>query len=181
MKFIEKYFLVFSTLLVPFLYVVVATSFYLVLYVRKNNKYKANKIQSDEVAPLQIKREVCYSVISLTLFCITGYLVFILYQSGYSLIYFDIQKYGVMYLFISIVLMMLFHDMYFYWTHRLLHLPGCYRKIHRIHHLSSNPSPFTSLAFHPVEAIIQAAVLPFMAVIIPAHPYSMFVFNIHGV
>ncbi len=176
MNFIEKYFPVFSTLLVPFLYVVVAASFYVVLYILKAEAYKNSKIQPLKVAAAQLRREFFYSVISLIIFTAMGFIVFLLYYNGYSQIYFDIGKYGILYFVVSIVLMMLFHDMYFYWTHRLLHLPGWYQKIHTVHHLSSNPSPFTSLSFHPVEAIIQAAVLPLMVLIIPAHPFSIFIF-----
>ena len=176
MHFIEKYFWIFSTFLVPLLYLVVATAFYAIFYVYSHAKYKDSKIQPENVAPSQIRRELIYSVISLAIFAAMGFIVFLLYQNGYSQVYLDIWRYGIVYLFVSVALMILFHDMYFYWTHRLLHLPGWYQKVHSIHHLSSNPSPFTSLAFHPVEAIIQAAVLPLMVVIIPSHPFSIFLF-----
>ena len=178
MNFIEKYLWIFSTLLVPFLYLVVATSFYLVLYIWKSGDYKNNKIQSIEVTPAQLRRELLYSITSLAIFTAMGFVVFLVYHYGYSRLYFDIAKYGISYFFISIILIMLLHDMYFYWTHRLLHLPGWYQKIHTVHHLSLNPSPFTSLSFHPVEAIVQAAVLPLIVLIIPAHPFSIFIFLI---
>jgi sterol desaturase/sphingolipid hydroxylase (fatty acid hydroxylase superfamily) len=178
MNFIEKYLWVFTTLLVPFLYIVVATSFYLVLYIWKAQAYKNSKIQPVEVAAPQLRREFFYSIISLIIFTAMGFAVFLLYHYRYSQLYLDIGKYGILYFVVSILLMMFFHDMYFYWTHRLLHLPSWYQKIHTVHHLSSNPSPFTSLSFHPVEAIIQAAVLPLMVVIIPAHPFSIFIFLI---
>ena len=181
MHFIDKYFWVFSTFLVPFLYLVVAAAFYLVCYVWKNNTLQDYKIQSGKLAVSQIKRELGYSIISLMLFAQMGFIVFLLYRYGYSQVYMNINKYGILYFFLSAILMILFHDMYFYWTHRLLHLPGLYQKIHSIHHLSSNPSPFTSLAFHPVESIIQAAVLPLMVVIIPSHPFAIFAFLIYMV
>jgi sterol desaturase/sphingolipid hydroxylase (fatty acid hydroxylase superfamily) len=105
-----------------------------------------------------------------------GFIVFLLYHFGYSLIYLDLQRYGLWYLPLSALLMILFHDGYFYWTHRLLHQPGWYQKVHQVHHLSSNPSPFTALAFHPVESLIQAAVLPLIILLIPAHPFAIFFF-----
>src|SRR5436190_8196685 len=173
MYFIGKYFWIFSTFLVPLLYMVVAAVFYFVFYVWGDNKYKGSKIQADGVAPSQIRRELICSSISLTIFAAVGFVVFLLYHNGYSQVYLNLWKYGVVYLFLSIAMMILFHDMYFYWTHRLLHLPGWYQKVHSVHHLSSNPSPFTSLAFHPVESVIQAAVLPLITVIIPAHPFAI--------
>lgn len=176
MNLIEKYFGVLATFLLPALYLIVAVFFYLLLYVWKNDSYKGNKIQPGHADTIQIKSEISYGIISLSIFCVTGFLVFVLQRLGYSLIYFQPLKYGVIYLVISVVLMMLFHDMYFYWTHRLLHLNGWYQKVHSVHHLSSNPSPFTSLSFHPVEGLIQAMALPLMIVIIPAHPFALFCF-----
>ena len=181
MNFIEKYFWIFSTFLVPLLYLVVASAFYFVFYVWGNNKYKKSKIQPDHLAPSQIQRELVYSIVSLTIFAAMGFIVFLLFHKGYSQVYFNIWKYGVVYPFLSIALMILFHDMYFYWTHRLMHQPGWYQKVHCVHHLSSNPSPFTSLAFHPVESIIQAAVLPLIIIIIPSHPFPIFFFLIYMV
>ncbi len=181
MDFIDEYFWIFSTFLVPVLYIVVATAFYFIFYVWKKKKYKDSKIQPTNLTPHQVKRELLYSIISLLIFTLMGFMVFLLYQNGYSQVYLNTYKYGIAYMFLSIALMIFFHDMYFYWTHRLLHLPGWYQMVHRIHHLSSNPSPFTSLAFHPVEAIIQAAVLPFIILIIPSHPFSIFFFLVYMV
>ncbi len=77
--------------------------------------------------------------------------------------------------------MIFLHDTYFYWTHRLLHMPGFFNKIHITHHLSSNPSPWTALSFHPIEAIIQAAIVPLIVFIIPAHPVALFIFLFYSV
>ncbi|MEJ7741039.1 MAG: sterol desaturase family protein [Chitinophagaceae bacterium] len=181
MHIIEKYFWIFCTFLVPLLYLVVATAFYVVFYSWKAEKYKDIKIQPAGITYPQFRRELTYSVISLMIFTVMGFGVFLIHHSGYSNVYFDISKYGIVYLFLSVVLMILFHDVYFYWTHRLLHQPGWYRKVHAVHHLSRNPSPFTSLSFHPVEGAIQAAVLPLMVIVIPSHPFALFLFLLYMV
>ncbi len=181
MHFIEKYFWVFSVFLLPVLYLIIASAFYLVFYVWKKAEYSKSKIQSDILHRLQLRRELVYGFISLVIFAITGFCVFLLYRFKISSIYLDINHYGILYFFLSIVLMIFFHDFYFYWTHRLLHLPGWYQKVHSIHHLSSNPSPFTSLSFHPIESVIQALVLPLMVVIIPSHPVAIFFFLVYMV
>ena len=165
-------------MLLPFLYIVVATAFYGLFYIWKADKYKNYKIQETIPNPVQLKKEVLYGITSLFIFMAMGFVVYLLFHYGYTFIYFDINKFGIFYFVVSIVLMMVLHDMYFYWTHRLLHLPGWYQKIHFIHHQSVNPSPFTSLSFHPVEAIIQATILPLIVLIIPAHPFSIFIFLI---
>ena len=181
MNFIDQYFWVFSIFLLPALYIIIATAFYFIFYVWKKVEFNDSKIQADAVSQGQLRRELLYSAISLAIFCVTGFMVFLLYQNHLSSIYLDLSNRSILYFFFSIMLMTLFHDMYFYWTHRLLHLPGWYQKVHRIHHQSSNPSPFTSLAFHPVESVIQALVLPLMVVIIPLHPFAIFIFLIYMV
>ena len=45
-----------------------------------------------------------------------------------------------------------------------------FRWFHRLHHLSHNPSPWTSYAFAPLEAVVQAAILPVVAMLYPIHP-----------
>ena len=181
MNVIDQYFWVFSIFLLPTLYIIVATAFYLIFYVWKKAAFNESKIQPDTISRVQLRRELIYSAISLAIFCLTGLMVFLLYQNQLSLIYLDITNRNIFYFFLSIALMILFHDMYFYWTHRLLHLPGWYQKVHGMHHRSTNPSPFTSLAFHPIESLIQALVLPLMVVIIPLHPFAIFAFLIYMV
>jgi len=181
MDIIEKYFCVFSVFLLPVLYIIVATAFYLRFYVWKKNEFKEKKIQADSLSNLQLRRELIYSAISLSVFCLTGFVVFLIYRYHLSSIYLDIKSHSIFYFLLSIVFMIVFHDMYFYWTHRLLHLPGWYQRVHSVHHLSSNPSPFTSLAFHPIESVIQALVLPLMVIIIPSHPFAIFVFLVYMV
>ena len=45
-------------------------------------------------------------------------------------------------------------DLHFYVTHRLLHLPALFRLAHYAHHESTNPGPWSSLSFHPIEGIV---------------------------
>ena len=52
-------------------------------------------------------------------------------------------------------LVVLVHDTYFYWSHRLLHHRLVFPRVHALHHRSTNPSPFAALAFHPLEALMQ--------------------------
>jgi Delta7-sterol 5-desaturase len=158
------------------LYLFIAGSFYLLLYKWKKNPLAGKKFHLDEISAEQFRREIRLTSTTLIIFCFTGFVIGLLNQSGMTLLYFHNSAYGIVYFAFSILLMILMHDTYFYWTHRLLHLPGWYEKIHFSHHLSSNPNPWTSLAFHPAEAIIQAAIFPIIVLIIPIHPVAFFSF-----
>ncbi|MCB0404502.1 MAG: sterol desaturase family protein [Bdellovibrionales bacterium] len=92
-----------------------------------------------------------------------------LYQSDWTLIYSNFHEFNLAYYLLAIPLVFILHDFYFYWTHRLLHTKWLFKKVHLIHHNSTNPTPLTSLAFHPIEAIIQGAFLPLVVMLIPLH------------
>jgi lathosterol oxidase len=59
---------------------------------------------------------------------------------------------------VSLALMLLLHDAWFYWTHRLMHHPKIFRHVHLVHHRSINPSPWAAYSFHPIEAVIEAGI-----------------------
>jgi len=82
---------------------------------------------------------------------------------------------------------LLIHDTYFYWTHRLMHHPSVFKYFHKVHHLSTNPSPWAAFAFHPLEAIVEAGIIVVIAFIMPVHPLAialflliMMVYNVYG-
>jgi len=65
--------------------------------------------------------------------------------------------------FIGIVLMYLWGDFHFYWTHRLLHTPWFYKSVHKIHHESYNPDPFSGLSMHWFESAVYFSATPILA------------------
>jgi Delta7-sterol 5-desaturase len=69
-------------------------------------------------------------------------------------------------------------DTYFYWTHRLMHHRRLYRLFHRVHHRSTNPTPWAAYSFAPMEALVHAAIVPLGAAIMPLHGSAVFAFVI---
>lgn len=84
---------------------------------------------------------------------------------------------GWAYFFFSIVLMMFIRDTLFYWAHRAMHHRRLFRFAHRSHHLSTNPSPLTSYAVHPIESLFDT-VIPFVLILflVPKHPAAYLAF-----
>jgi sterol desaturase/sphingolipid hydroxylase (fatty acid hydroxylase superfamily) len=126
----------------------------------------------------KVRFEILYS--SLT-FIVAGIVVGLLNisvfrtQEGlfYNNFYDNISDYGWPYFVLSIFLMLIFDDTYFYWAHRLLHHPKLYRYVHRIHHNSMDPTPFTTYSFHPVEAVIFSFGQIVVLSIIPVHSLAV--------
>ena len=65
--------------------------------------------------------------------------------------------------------LMLWQEVHFYLTHRLLHWRPLYRSVHYLHHKNVNIGPWSGLALHPIEHVIYfSGVLIFW--IVPSHP-----------
>jgi len=74
--------------------------------------------------------------------------------------------------------MLLIHDTYFYWMHRLMHHPKLFRLFHLVHHRSNNPSPWAAYAFHPFEAVLESMIFVIFLFTIPVHSIHLMLFFI---
>ncbi|ASU36677.1 sterol desaturase family protein [Mucilaginibacter xinganensis] len=154
--------------------------FYLFFYVWKNKKYWYSKIQQKYPDKQHIFREIKYSFFTVLIFGLIITLTIIAGAKGLTLVYAPINKYGYVYYFISILLMILLHDTYFYWTHRLMHWKPLFKYVHKTHHLSINPTPFAAYAFHPLEAVVEVSIIPLISFTIPHHASAIVVFGFYS-
>lgn len=85
-----------------------------------------------------------------------------------------------LYLAMLVLLVPAIHETHFFFIHRLIHWGPLYRWIHSIHHNSINPSPWSSLSMHPVEAFLYHTVA-FWHLVIPSNPIvAMFQLHVAG-
>ena len=131
-------------------------------------------------------RDIFYSLISVTIFA-TVALVTFYFLKDYTRTYANIEEYGWGYYVFTWVFMLFVHDTYFYWMHRAMHSPKLYKYVHLIHHKSTNPSPWTAYAFHPLEATLEAMIVPILAFSIPIHAPAIgffflfqIIYNVYG-
>jgi sterol desaturase/sphingolipid hydroxylase (fatty acid hydroxylase superfamily) len=120
-----------------------------------------------------ISRDIGLSVGSAAIFALVGVVIMQAIQHGTTRLYGDILRYGWWYLPVSYALVLLLQDTVFYFTHRLFHQSHWYSYIHRSHHQSRPPTPWTSFAFDPPEAILQALFLAVVVMGIPLHPLTL--------
>lgn len=160
-------------------YLLFAGAVFLFFYVWKKKKYWHLKIQQRFPGKEHIIREAKYSFYTVIIFGIV--LVQVMWASKHrlTLIYYPIDKYGYSYYFFSILLMIFLHDTYFYWTHRLLHWKPLFKSVHKVHHLSLNPTPFSAYAFHPVEALFEISIIPLIVFTIPYHVSAIWIFSVY--
>lgn len=175
------------SLLIYSRYIVSAGIIYLLFYYLLKRKTDSIKIQAKDPKTTEIFQEMRHSLYTAMIFAGMGTVLFLLKKMGYTKHYLDISTYGIGYFIGSLVALIFIHDTYFYWMHRLIHRPGFFKRIHAIHHRSKNPTPFTSLSFHPFEAILEFLFVPVLTFIVPLHPLALvflsnwsLVFNLLG-
>lgn len=116
-----------------------------------------------------IRHDICLSISAAGLFALLATFGLNAYEAGHTLIYSTIGEYGWGYLGLSFGLTLILHDTYFYFTHRLLHHPLLFKRVHQGHHRSRPPTPWTSFAFTPGEALIQGLFFVALVFLVPLH------------
>ena len=150
---------------------------FLLFYVLFRKRLSWKKIQSKYPQRRDYLREIGFSTLSIIIFALPP--LIILHSDAirpHSTFYKDISQYGWGYFFFAFVLMLLIHDTYFYWMHRLIHHPRLFKWFHLVHHRSTNPSPWAAYAFHPLEAILESMIFVVFLFTIPINAWHLFVF-----
>ncbi|MEO0714547.1 MAG: sterol desaturase family protein [Pseudomonadota bacterium] len=135
----------------------------------------------------QLLREIGYSMLTVIVF--TGVIgcIIAMRRAGLTQLYFDPSEYGWAWFWLQIPVVLLIQDWYFYWMHRAVHMSPLYERVHKTHHLSTNPSAFSAFAFHPIEAMLEIAIFVVLIVVMPLHVTALFVagflsliYNVYG-
>lgn len=151
------------------------TPFFLVFWVWRRKRHQRLRIQKPQRATRRhLWHDLRYSVSTFFIFGLLDVAMLQLDNKGYSLLYTDVSDYGAPWLLASFAIVLFLDDTYFYWTHRAMHHPKLYRIFHKVHHESTDPSPLTSFAFHPTEAVVENFVIMVMPFLLPLH-WSVFI------
>ena len=154
------------TVIVAVRYLIASGAFALATRLRRPGLYTG-------LAP-QIRREIAWSLASAAVYGIPAGIVAWGWQNrGWTRVYTDAHAYPLWYLPLSVLLYLLAHDAWFYWTHRLMHRPRLFRIAHAVHHASRPPTAWAAMSFSPVEAITGAVVIPALVFIIPIHAAAL--------
>lgn len=134
----------------------------------KRDDWAQHRIQKDrEPKPGQVGREIRSSVSTLACFAGIATFVFFLYRHGYTSL--TLEPMPLWYYAVSVVALMLIHDTYFYWVHRLMHTKALYRLVHKEHHDSTAPTPWATYSNTTFEVLMNCALWP-LCFTLPVHP-----------
>lgn len=118
----------------------------------------------------QIGSEIRWSLLSAAIYGMpAGIVAWGWQENGWTRIYTGLGDYPLWWLPLSLFVYLFAHDTWFYWTHRLMHRPGVFRIAHAVHHASRPPTAWAAMAFHPIEALTGAVVIPALVFAIPIH------------
>jgi len=182
----EKSYILF-VFLISIRYFILTSFSYFIFYKILKSKIVRLKIQQKFPLYKDYVREIKHSIF--TIFIFAGYAYIILNTSlkDFTKIYDDIHQFSTLYFITTIIIALFIHDTYFYFIHRIMHHPKIFKYVHLVHHKSTNPNPFSSYSFHPIEAIIEGAVIIVIAITIPIHKLAlgifllvMILYNIYG-
>jgi sterol desaturase/sphingolipid hydroxylase (fatty acid hydroxylase superfamily)/uncharacterized protein (DUF2147 family) len=162
-------------------YVIFAVGVWLVLWIVLAKPLAGRKIRPETPRPKQLLIEFGASLRSIAIFSTVGLLTFALERAGLLPGPRIAAAWGDAWAWTSLVLMIVAHDAYFYWTHRAIHDPRLFRIFHRRHHKSNNPSPFTAYSFDLGEATIQACFVPLWMIAVPTQWWIVGLFMLHQI
>ncbi len=104
--------------------------------------------------PGQVRREIAQSCISILIFGVGVLLPWWLLRQGWAGLAVNPSA---MRIAIEIGVLFVWNELHFYLNHRLLHTKWL-KRFHTDHHRSVTPTPFSTYAFHPVEALMLGSV-----------------------
>jgi sterol desaturase/sphingolipid hydroxylase (fatty acid hydroxylase superfamily) len=163
-------------------YFVLAGLAFLLFYFLWKERKQFAKIQRRFPKNKDYLREIGYSLITMCIFAGIPWLFFfhpsirettLLLSTPFEL--------GKIWFFLAFPLMVLIHDTYFYWTHRLMHHPALFSWFHLVHHKSTNPSPWAAYAFHPLEAVVEVGIFVLFVYLLPLHPLHIILFFLFSI
>ncbi len=160
-------------LIIVLRYFIFSGVYYYITYVVLRPLLKSRILDTSPVKRRQIRSEVLYSVLSAVIFAVFGIGTYWLWDEGYTAVYEAVDELPIWYVPLSVFLVLFIQDTYYYWIHRWMHIPKIYRYFHKVHHNSIHTTVWTSFSFHPLETLLQAAILPLIIIFLPLHGYAI--------
>jgi lathosterol oxidase len=154
-------------------YVVPAGLFHYVFFTRRSPATEAMRIQKRSPRPQDIRREIRHSVSAVLLFSVYCLIVYHVARNSATTLYFDFGEHPWWWAAAGFAVTVVLHDMYFYTTHRLMHLAPLFKAVHAGHHRSITPTPWAILSFQPLETISQFGFFALVIFFVPLHPATL--------
>jgi Delta7-sterol 5-desaturase len=162
-------------------YLLAAALVAIVLAVATDKYIDLRRVRQRTPRKRQSLREFRNSMATAIVFSIVGLFVYHGAIHGVFHVYSDGRTYGWTYWILSLLLIVIAHDAYFYWAHRWMHSRFVFRLVHGTHHQSIAPTLWAAYSFSVGEALVQAVFLPLFLLLLPMHGSVLFIWMGHQV
>lgn len=154
-------------------YLIAASVTFVIVWLLRRTALKARKIQTREATLADMRREVAQSVQSVLVYVVG--ICFLLWGREVGLFHSVFgEGFGLGIDLAILAAIIIAHDAYFYWTHRMMHHPRLFRFFHRAHHRSITPTPWAAYSFAIPEAAVAFAFVPLWQFFVPTPGWVMF-------
>ena len=151
------------------------TSGGLFLYFYGWRKSSQPKIQTQLPDRSLIRAEIAIALRAILFTTLFNSVVGVAILKGVTKVYIPVLEMGWWYLPFSFFLLLITHDLFHYWMHRLCHdIWWIYRRFHSIHHRFLNPTPFCDWSMHPLDALLNSIFPMIFIFVVPVHVYVFF-------
>jgi sterol desaturase/sphingolipid hydroxylase (fatty acid hydroxylase superfamily) len=162
-------------------YAVFAVLTWALLWVVLRRPLRGRKIRSETPPTRQLLTEFVVSLRSIAIFAVTAVAMTVMSHLGAYPLSHLARAGGLLWFWASVVLMVLGHDAYYYWTHRAIHRRVLFRTLHVQHHRSHNPSPFTAYSFSLGEAALMVSFVVLWPLVVPTTFAAIALFIVHQI
>ena len=150
-------------------YLATASGLYWLVYSLLGKRPNASRNRSSALSRRTIMADIQLSALSVICFSLIAACFTAAYRAGLTKVYVQVGLHSGGYLLLSYAVVLILQDAYFYFIHRLFHTPALFRRVHRGHHRSKPPTPWTFFALDPAESVSQAVFLLGITIVMPLH------------
>ena len=154
-------------------YLIGAGSFGLLLSLLLRSRWATRKIQARHATGADVARELANSARSVLVYA--ALFTPVLWAKSQGLVAPALTGASGWVVAAFVAVLLVGHDTWFYWMHRLLHDPARFARWHRTHHRSVTPTPFAAYSFSWREAVAEAMFFALWQMLVPTPWLAMFI------
>ncbi len=140
-------------------------------YVVDRERWLADRIQERQPSAANIEWDKAHSLRSVVTDLLMLAIILLMVRLGWIEFSFTMEARQALPAAIGFVGLLFAQDLYFYVTHYALHSRFLYRRIHAVHHRSTNPTPWTSFSVHFVEGFTELLFYPLVLMLFKFNVY----------
>lgn len=154
-------------------YLFAASITFAIVWLLRRTALKTRKIQARDATFGDMRREFAQSLQSVMVYIVGVCFLIWGREAG---IFYNVfgEGFGLGIDLLILAAIVIAHDAYFYWAHRIMHHPKLFKHFHRAHHRSITPTPWAAYSFAIPEAIVMFLFVPIWQFFVPTPGWVMF-------